>query len=175
MEIITRKQAIERGLKRYFTGKSCKRGHVAERRVVSCECLECEWGWRHRRRTAERRRRANNPKQGLLGDALRRARRKGVPFDLTVDDIVIPDTCPVLGLPLRRSEGLRASRDRSPSIDRIVPPRGYVRGNVVVVSMLANRIKSNATPEQIRKVADFYEKLAIRLPYQEEPPCAPSS
>ena len=48
MEIITRKQAKELGLKRYFTGKPCKRGHVAERRVSSRRCLECaaEYGQR---------------------------------------------------------------------------------------------------------------------------------
>jgi hypothetical protein len=38
---ITRKQAREKGLKRYFTGKPCKRGHVVERRVDTGDCAEC--------------------------------------------------------------------------------------------------------------------------------------
>jgi predicted Fe-S protein YdhL (DUF1289 family) len=40
VEIITRKQAIEQGLKRYFTGKPCKRGHVDER-YVTRGCIAC--------------------------------------------------------------------------------------------------------------------------------------
>jgi len=42
VDIVTRKEAKERGLARYFTGKACKRGHVAERRADKSNCLECE-------------------------------------------------------------------------------------------------------------------------------------
>jgi hypothetical protein len=45
-EIITRAEAKTRGLKRYFTGKPCKRGHVVERRVSSSGCPECTRIWR---------------------------------------------------------------------------------------------------------------------------------
>ena len=41
MKIITRKEAIEQGLKRYYTGKPCKNGHVAERKTSSYACCEC--------------------------------------------------------------------------------------------------------------------------------------
>ena len=47
----------------------------------------------------------------------------------------------------------------TPSIDRIDPKKGYVKDNIIVVSMRANRIKSDATVDEIWKVADFYEKL----------------
>jgi hypothetical protein len=47
----------------------------------------------------------------------------------------------------------------SPSLDRIDNKRGYEKGNVIVVSMMANSIKNQATPSQIKKVGDFYEKL----------------
>ena len=47
----------------------------------------------------------------------------------------------------------------SPSFDRIYPKKGYVKGNIVIVSNKANRIKTDATVDEIRKVADFYEKL----------------
>lgn len=40
MEIISRKEAIERGLKHYFTGVPCKHGHVCER-AVSGNCVLC--------------------------------------------------------------------------------------------------------------------------------------
>ena len=49
--------------------------------------------------------------------------------------------------------------DNSPSLDRIVPELGYIPSNVVVISYKANAIKRNATPQEIRRVADFYERL----------------
>ena len=51
------------------------------------------------------------------------------------------------------------NNDLTPSIDRINPKKGYVKENIIVVSMKANRIKTDATVEEIRKIADFYEKL----------------
>lgn len=45
-EIITRKEALERGLKRYFTGKPCKHGHVSERKIGSGMCLSCDKKWK---------------------------------------------------------------------------------------------------------------------------------
>ena len=42
MNVVERKQAKELGLVRYFTGKPCKRGHVAERQVSSKLCMECQ-------------------------------------------------------------------------------------------------------------------------------------
>ena len=50
-------------------------------------------------------------------------------------------------------------QDDSPSIDKIIPEKGYVKGNVAIISQLVNRVKNNAkTPEEIRLVADWYEK-----------------
>jgi hypothetical protein len=39
--IITRKQARAQGLSRYFTGKACKQGHLAERSTRHADCIEC--------------------------------------------------------------------------------------------------------------------------------------
>ena len=41
MEIISRAQARQRGMRRYFTGKPCENGHIAERQVSNWTCLEC--------------------------------------------------------------------------------------------------------------------------------------
>ena len=40
MEIITKAEAKAQGLKRYFTGKECKRGHVSER-TLNGDCISC--------------------------------------------------------------------------------------------------------------------------------------
>ena len=41
MELISKQQAKELGLKKFFTGISCSKGHVSERYVVSRMCVEC--------------------------------------------------------------------------------------------------------------------------------------
>ena len=98
----------------------------------------------------------------ILSNIKRRAKEMDLPFDLTAEDIVPPEYCPVLGLKLERNRNGREGgpQPNSPAVDRIIPERGYVRGNVIIVSHLANCIKQNASPDQIRKVADFYEMKA---------------
>ena len=60
MDITTRKQAIERSLTRYFTGKACPRGHIVERRVDNCGCAQCHneyaerWGIAHPDKIAQK-------------------------------------------------------------------------------------------------------------------------
>jgi hypothetical protein len=95
-----------------------------------------------------------NPKIRMLQNASARARRFNLPYNLTANDIFIPQTCPILGIPLDKR-----NRDHAPSLDRIVPSRGYVNGNVQVISCRANTIKNNATPEELRKIADFVSKV----------------
>ncbi len=84
-----------------------------------------------------------------------RAKRLGVPFDLTVDDLTIPTYCPVLGILLLIGDGRH--RDASPSVDRIDPARGYVRGNVAVISNRANRIKNDGTTEEHRRLVSWMQ------------------
>ena len=97
------------------------------------------------------------PKKRLLLAAKRRANKKGLLFDLTEGDIHIPDTCPILNIWL--SHGTGKSTDNSPSLDRVIPEKGYVKGNVIVISWRANRIKSDATATELRTLANFYEAL----------------
>lgn len=87
------------------------------------------------------------PEKRMICAARARAKTKGIPFSITEADIVIPDTCPVLGIKLVQSTG--AKTDNSPSLDRIIPDLGYVPGNVVVISLRANRIKNDATVEEL--------------------------
>lgn len=92
----------------------------------------------------------------LLG-AKRRSERDGIPFDLTIEDIVIPTRCPVLGITLRPSEAGEGRHDAAPSIDRIKPELGYVRGNTVIISWRANCLKRDATAIELRRLADWLE------------------
>ena len=85
-----------------------------------------------------------------------RAKRKGLLFDLDLSDLVIPEFCPVLGIKMVKRRGHFA--DESPSLDRIIPDRGYVKGNVVIMSYRANRIKCHASLAELKAIVDFMER-----------------
>lgn len=95
----------------------------------------------------------NNRHKNMLNGARNRAKDKSLPFDLELSDIVIPEFCPILGIRLEFQEG--RSSGCSPSLDRIVPEKGYTKGNVQVISMRANQIKSDATADEIMAVAKY--------------------
>lgn len=99
---------------------------------------------------------AENVPANMLKAARKRAAAAEVPCTITVNDIFVPDVCPILGLELKVASG-GVPADNSPSLDRRVPDKGYVPGNVAVISYLANRIKSNATPFQLRQIALWVE------------------
>lgn len=85
------------------------------------------------------------------------AKKRNIPFNLTLDDIKIPDKCPVFDFPLVKNRMKMA--DNSASIDRIIPRLGYTKGNIIVVSLKANRTKNDATPDELFKLAHFYKDL----------------
>lgn len=100
--------------------------------------------------------RLKRPISFMIYGAKQRAQRKNLPFDLTPTDIQIPDRCPVLGIPLEFSHtGTGGITDNSPSLDRIKPELGYVKGNVAVISKRANTIKSFGSIEEHQKVIDY--------------------
>ncbi len=95
----------------------------------------------------------------MFEGAARRATANGISFYIGIEDIPIPDRCPVLGIILRPTEPGTGRNNHAPSIERIDSRIGYVRGNVLVVSWRANKIKGDATAEELRKVADWAEYL----------------
>lgn len=103
---------------------------------------------------------AANPTRAIYRSKKGHAKTSKVEFDLPYDSIVWPEHCPVLGIPLdytTRTKG--AVKSNSPSFDRIDPNKGYVIGNVIIVSNKANVIKSNATVDELERVASFYRQL----------------
>jgi len=105
----------------------------------------------------------NNPVPQLFYNFRKRAEASKVPFDLTKEDIKklleeAGDKCPVLGIKFIQKAD-KNTRDYSPSVDRIDPKKGYTKNNTIVVSFLANRIKTDANLDQIKKVYDFYLNL----------------
>lgn len=84
--------------------------------------------------------------------AKQRAKNQGLEFNLTIDDIAIPDKCPLLEVPFVAGE--KGNYEYTPSLDRIDPTKGYIKGNVWVITKRANTMKNNATREELLKFAD---------------------
>ncbi len=84
--------------------------------------------------------------------AKQRAERRNLEFNLTIDDIVIPDKCPLLGVPFVL--GVQGNYEYTPSLDRIDPNKGYIKGNVWVITKKADSMKNSATKEELLKFAD---------------------
>jgi len=98
---------------------------------------------------------AKNPVKALFAGRKSDAKKRGIEFTITERDVIIPEVCPVLGIPIVASGGSRTNN--SPSIDRIDNNKGYVPGNVVVISWRANMLKKDATIEELIKMANFYK------------------
>jgi hypothetical protein len=96
--------------------------------------------------------------------ALKRARRDKVPFDIDIEYLnsIKTDRCPIFDMELswgKIGEGHKNMAANSPSLDKIKPEYGYIKGNVCIISNLANTIKNNVGYEELYKVADWlYEK-----------------
>jgi len=103
-------------------------------------------------------------KRWLLQRIKSKCKIEGLEFNLTIDDLHVPDVCPVLGIPLKfgvkgnklqETKGGRIPHD-SPSVDRIDPTKGYVKGNVIMVSYRANFLKSDASMDELQSIVTFY-------------------
>jgi len=81
-----------------------------------------------------------------------RARQRKEEFTISFSDVTFPKFCPVFNIPLEYFGGVSKY---SPSFDRINPNMGYVDGNVQIISLLANGMKSNATPEELIKFSKW--------------------
>lgn len=96
----------------------------------------------------------------LFYNAKQRAKKFNLPFDIEPSDVVIPTVCPAIGIPIEATvQGRRGFHPNSPSIDRVVPELGYVKGNICVISNKANWIKRDATAAELRAIADYVERL----------------
>jgi hypothetical protein len=88
----------------------------------------------------------------MISEARARSEEMGWDFNLSLNSLETPNCCPVFGMPLVYSARKKRT-DSSASLDRIDSNRGYTTDNVWIISWLANRIKSNATPAQLIQVA----------------------
>lgn len=99
----------------------------------------------------------NNPQGTILKRIKQRAKKKGLEFNLTKEDIIIPEICPVLGIRLQvgNKKGIEPN---APSVDRIDNSKGYVKGNIKIISWRANSLKKDASIEEFEKILQYMKE-----------------
>lgn len=95
------------------------------------------------------------PEAAIISRLKSRCKQRNLEFNLDVSDIIIPEYCPILGIKLSFNSSIK---DNSVSVDRIDSKRGYVKGNIMIISMRANRIKTDASIEELEAVINFMKK-----------------
>jgi hypothetical protein len=141
----------------------CLRGHPRtpenlRSNGVSLYCKICaidnEKNGRARRRKAD-------PFGFALGQLRRNAKKRGLEFSVTKKDFLpLPTHCPVLNVELDYSG---AGTWNAASIDRSDCSKGYIPGNVVIMSKRANMLKNDASPEELRKVLEYIRNISKPL------------
>ena len=152
-----RKGGKYKGANRRFLICTCECGGSIKREpsditrglVQSCGCI---------RRTRDGK--SHTAEYRIFEGAKRRAQEKGLPFDITIDDIVIPKICPLLEIPIEICIG--SAGNSSPSLDRKIPHLGYVKGNVHVISFRANQIKNCASIDELMLLTDNLHAILIK-------------
>lgn len=102
-----------------------------------------------------------HPEVRMYHTAKQRAERFNIEFTITSEDIVIPKYCPLLGIKLTNTFG-QGRQQTNASLDRIDSTKGYIKGNIQVISDLANRMKQDATKEQLlsfaKNILNLYQR-----------------
>jgi hypothetical protein len=97
----------------------------------------------------------------IINAVRHRAKRRGLEFNITADDLEVPEFCPVLGIKMVLSNK-RMPAHNSPSLDRFDNSLGYIKGNVRVISHRANGLKSNATLAEMKAVVAYMEGRPVQ-------------
>ena len=105
---------------------------------------------------------ARNREYILWNAAKQGAKKYEMEFTIEKSDVIIPDVCPILGIQINRDIRGRM-HPNSPSLDRVDNSLGYVQGNVQVISWQANRMKCDASIDELLKFADGIRAYLARL------------
>ena len=104
-----------------------------------------------------------DPVYSLFVRAKERAKKRNILFDIDKEYLksIYPknNKCPILNIDFQLGflNEIKKNKDYAPSLDRIIPDKGYVKGNLVIVSFIANRVKNNVSVETLEKIVNFYK------------------
>lgn len=162
-------RAKQRGATEYRAGRKLYAQQYSQRPGARENKRLWAKDWRRRPAVRERGRRSRRERRAILGSSVwrrgllhkvrERAKKLGLDFDrVAVRELLAnpPSHCPILGTEFKPGNGPHRLR---PSVDRIRLDRGYVRGNIAIISVRANSIKNDATSAEIRAIADWLDRV----------------
>lgn len=95
--------------------------------------------------------------------AYKRAKATNIEFDIDIEDIIIPKICPYLNIEITNIPNTTRNYIKSnASIDRIDNTKGYIKGNIQIISTYANFLKKDATVKELQSFADGINRLHPR-------------
>ena len=112
-------------------------------------CMSCKNNIQRARHAAHRR---IAPFKLKASKCAARARSMGVPCDITPEYLeeIWTGVCPALGVPIKWDAD--RSDEMASELDRLVPDKGYIKGNVAFISRKVNRLKNNATTTELEQL-----------------------
>jgi hypothetical protein len=129
-------------------------------KVRSCGCYRRkERAKRNRIEKPVEERKCDDRRYKMFHNAQHRAKKKGIPFTITIDDIIIPETCPLLGIPLLSTNNKKDPRN--PSLDQKIPGKGYTPDNIWVISSRANALKWDASLQELQTLVENLKCLSL--------------
>ena len=135
-----------------------RRHDIVSGKIQSCGCLRKERSVETNKKRFDPNAISKTIEYRMLTRAKSRAKIGNIPFNLTLEDISIPDTCPLLGIPIK-VQPKKGYHPNSPSLDKIIPEKGYIKGNVWVISNRANTLKNDATLTELKTLVENLEAL----------------
>jgi hypothetical protein len=138
--------------------KSIERSSVTSGRTISCGCVrrESTIAFNKTKKKPEGTLKRDDRRYNMFHNAQHRAKKKGIPFTISMDDIVIPEVCPLLEIPLVSTGDKRSPNN--PSLDQINPGKGYTLDNIQVISARANWLKADATLQELKTLVENLSK-----------------
>lgn len=135
--------------------KECKKLYDKEyRQTEKIQSLYSSPEYKKRKREYRR----DNIERSLYNTTKSRARYRGIEHNISVEDIVIPEVCPILGIKIKNE--IYSNNWDAPSIDRKDNSKGYVKDNIWVISRLANTMKFTADKNTLET---FCKKILIYI------------
>lgn len=140
----------EKPLGDFHLMKKSKDGHQSH-----CKICATNYKQKHPGYLNHKKNHTKDYRKGLIRAAKHRAKIKGVPFNITWKDLNLIWTCPVLNIPIF-SDSL--NNQNAPSIDRLIPEKGYTKGNVRIISRRANTLKGDSTINEMELILKYMKE-----------------
>ena len=121
-----------------------------DRNILSKLRLQKDPSYKEKQRLISRKERHKNYIRHMFNSAKGRAKKKNMEFNIELEDIIIPEVCPVFGFPF-----VIGKQATAPSLDRIDSSKGYIKGNIQVISGRANTMKSDANLDELKSFANW--------------------